>query len=31
MKKLSETKPRRVAFFIKRCIRTQFIELDPKW
>jgi serine protease Do len=31
MKKLSESKPRRVAFFIKRGIRTQFIELEPKW
>ncbi len=31
MKKLGETKPRRVAFFIKRGIRTQFIELEPKW
>jgi serine protease Do len=31
MKKLNESKPRRVAFFIKRGIRTQFIELEPKW
>ncbi len=31
MKQLSDTKPRRVAFFIKRGIRTQFIELEPKW
>ena len=31
MKKLGETKPRRVMFFIKRGIRTYFIELEPKW
>ena len=31
MTQLRETKPRRVAFFIKRGIRTQFLELEPKW
>ena len=28
---LSETKPRRVTFFIKRGIRTEYLELEPKW
>jgi len=31
LNKLRETKPRRVTFFIKRGIRTSFIELEPKW
>jgi len=31
MKKLGETKPRRVTFFIKRGIRTSYIELEPNW
>jgi len=29
--KFRESKPRRVVFFVKRGIRTQFIELEPKW
>jgi len=29
--RLCETKPRRVALFIKRGIHTQFLELEPKW
>ncbi len=28
---LSETRPRRVTFFVRRGIRTQFIEIEPKW
>lgn len=28
---LREAKPRRVTFFVKRGIRTQFLELEPKW
>jgi S1-C subfamily serine protease len=31
MAKLGETKPRSVVFFIKRSIRTAFLELEPKW
>jgi serine protease Do len=31
MAKLRETKPRSVVFFIKRGIRTGFLELEPKW
>ena len=31
MKQMEVTKPRRVSFFIKRGIRTSFIELEPKW
>jgi serine protease Do len=31
MKKLHETKPRSVVFFVKRGIRTSFFELEPKW
>ena len=31
MTQLANTKPRRVAFFIKRGIRTAFLELEPKW
>jgi serine protease Do len=26
-----DTKPRRVTLFVKRGIRTQFLELEPKW
>ena len=26
-----KTKPRRVVFFVRRGIRTQFIELEPRW
>lgn len=29
--KLKQTKPRRVTFFVRRGIRTFFIELEPKW
>src|SRR6185503_15010807 len=29
--KFRDSKPRRVVFFVKRGIRTQFIELEPKW
>jgi serine protease Do len=29
--KLKADKPRRVSLFIKRGIRTQFLELEPKW
>jgi S1-C subfamily serine protease len=28
---LRDTKPRRVELFIKRGIRTQFLELEPQW
>ncbi len=31
MVKLSQAKPRSVVFFIKRGIRTGFLELEPKW
>jgi S1-C subfamily serine protease len=31
MAKLSQAKPRAVVFFIKRGIRTGFLELEPKW
>jgi serine protease Do len=31
MAKLQETRPRRVEFFVKRGIRTEFVELEPKW
>ena len=31
LQEMHETKPRRVAFFIKRGIHTSFIELEPKW
>ncbi|MBI5384497.1 MAG: PDZ domain-containing protein [Verrucomicrobia bacterium] len=31
MAKLRDTKPRRVSFFIKRGIRTQYLEMEPKW
>lgn len=31
LNKLRETRPRRISFFIKRGIRTSFIELEPKW
>ena len=31
MEHMRETKPRRVVFFIKRGIRTAFLELEPKW
>jgi serine protease Do len=31
MTALKDTKPRRVVFFVKRGIRTQFVELEPKW
>jgi serine protease Do len=31
MIRLRETKPRRVMFFAQRGIRTQFIEVEPKW
>lgn len=31
MNSLRESKPRRVTFFVKRSIRTQFIEIEPKW
>ncbi len=31
LNRVRETKPRRVVFFIKRGIRTQFIELEPQW
>ena len=26
-----KTRPRRVVFFVRRSIRTQYIELEPKW
>ena len=26
-----KTKPRHVVFFVRRGIRTQFVELEPKW
>ena len=28
---MHESKPRRVIFFVKRGIRTVFLELEPKW
>ena len=31
MDRMHESKPRRVVFFIKRGIRTMFLELEPKW
>lgn len=31
MLKMRETKPRRVVLFVKRGIRTLFLELEPKW
>lgn len=31
MLKLRESKPRRVILFLKRGIRTVFLELEPKW
>ena len=31
MNQLRVSQPRRVMFFIKRGIRTSFIELEPKW
>ena len=31
MLKLRETKPRRVMLYVKRGIRTFFLELEPKW
>ena len=31
MLKLRESKPRRVMLFVKRGIRTVFLELEPKW
>jgi hypothetical protein len=31
MAKLRENRPRSVVFFIKRGIRTAFLELEPKW
>lgn len=31
MSHLRENKPRRVVFYVKRGIRTQFIELEPQW
>jgi len=29
--KVRDSKPRRVMLFIKRGIRTQFLELEPRW
>ena len=26
-----KSRPRRVVFFVRRSIRTQYIELEPKW
>ncbi len=31
MKALAEQKPRRVVFFVKRGIYTEYFELEPKW
>ncbi len=31
MKSLAESKPRRVVFFVKRGIYTEYFELEPKW
>jgi serine protease Do len=31
MAQFRETRPRRVVFFVKRGIHTQFLELEPKW
>jgi serine protease Do len=31
MKTISESKPQRVKFFVKRGIQTYFLELEPKW
>jgi len=31
LENLAKTKPRRTVFFVKRGVRTLFIELEPKW
>ncbi len=31
MKKIRETKPRQVVFFVRRGIHTRFVELEPDW
>ena len=31
MAQLRNTKPRLVTFFVKRGIRTQYLELEPRW
>jgi hypothetical protein len=28
---LKSEKPRRITLFIKRGVRTQFLELEPRW
>src|SRR5439155_22592783 len=31
MKKIAETKPRHVVFFVRRSVHTLFLELEPDW